>query len=51
MSTLILITVIALIILLGRYAVAEGQRVERNKKFMKDFREFDAKQRRQNGTR
>ena len=40
-GTLILIIVIAVTIMLGRYAIAEGHRVERNKKFMKDFNDFD----------
>tara|TARA_R110001583_G_scaffold60401_4_gene179450 strand:- start:350 stop:487 length:138 start_codon:yes stop_codon:yes gene_type:complete len=43
MSTVILLAIIAGTILLGRYAIAEGQRVERNKKFMKDFNNFDKK--------
>jgi len=43
MGTLILLTVIAGIILLGRYAISEGQRVERHKKFMKDMEKFDSK--------
>ena len=41
MGTLILLAVIAGIIILGRYAITEGHRVERNKKFMKDFNNFD----------
>ena len=43
MSTLILLAVIAGIILLGRYAIAEGHRVERNKKFMKNLEEHGKK--------
>jgi len=41
MGILILLAVIAGIILLGRYAIAEGHRIERNKRFLKDFKEFD----------
>ena len=41
MGTLILLAVIAGTIILGRYAIAEGQRVERQKKFMKDMENFD----------
>ncbi len=43
MSTLIVITIVALVILLGRYAIAEGQRIERNKKFMKNMNNYDKK--------
>jgi len=42
-GTLILIIVIGLIVVLGRYAIAEGHRVERNNKFLKDFNDFDKK--------
>ena len=42
-GTLILIAVICIIVVLGRYAIAEGHRVERNNKFMKDFHEFEKK--------
>jgi len=43
MWVLILLTVIGITTLLGRYAIAEGQRVERQKKFMKDMENFDKK--------
>ena len=41
MSTLILLAVIAGIILLGRYALAEADRIERQKKFMRNMKNFD----------
>jgi len=41
METLILLTIIVVTILLGRYAIEEGQRQERHKKFMKDMENFD----------
>ena len=37
MGTLIFIAVIVVTILLGRYALAEGQKIERRKKFMKNL--------------
>jgi len=43
MGTLILLGVIGVIVLLGRYAIAEGHRVENHKKFMKDLNEWDKK--------
>ena len=43
METLILLTVIVGIYYLGRYAIAEGQRVENHKKFMKDLNEWGKK--------
>tara|TARA_B100000287_G_C20304575_1_gene651299 strand:- start:482 stop:619 length:138 start_codon:yes stop_codon:yes gene_type:complete len=43
MGTLILLAVIAGIILLGRYAITEGHRIERQKKFMKNMEEYDSK--------
>lgn len=43
MGTLILITVILITFYLGRYAIREGQRVERQKKFFKDMDNFDNK--------
>jgi hypothetical protein len=43
MGTLILITVIVLTFYIGRYAIREGQRVERQKKFFKDMENFDNK--------
>ena len=42
-GTVILLIVIVVIALLGRYAIAEGQRVESQKKFMKNMKEFDKK--------
>ena len=42
MTTLILIAVILGIYFLGKYAIEEGVRVERQKKFMKDMNEFDS---------
>ena len=42
-GTVILLIVIVAIALLGRYAIAEGQRVESQKKFMKNMKEFDKK--------
>ena len=43
MSTVIFITIIVVVILLGRYALAEGQRIESQKKFMKNMNKFDSK--------
>ena len=43
MNILILLAVIVVTILLGRYAIEEGQRQERHKKFMKDMKNFDKK--------
>ena len=43
METIILITVLVLTFYLGRYAIREGQRVERQKKFFKDMENFDNK--------
>jgi hypothetical protein len=43
MGTLILITVLVVTFYLGRYAIREGQRVERQKKFFKDLENFDNK--------
>ena len=41
MGTLILLAVIGITILLGRYALAEADRIERQKKFMKNMKNFD----------
>jgi hypothetical protein len=41
MTTLILISVIVVTYYLGRYAIAEGQRIERQKQFMEDMENFD----------
>ena len=40
-GTFILIVVIAVTVLLGRYAIAEGHRIEQQKKFMKNMKKFD----------
>jgi len=37
METVIFIAIITIIVLLGRYAIAEGHRVEKQKKFMRDM--------------
>jgi|14BtaG_2_1085337.scaffolds.fasta_scaffold29194_6 hypothetical protein len=42
MTTVILIAVIVGIFYLGRYALEEGQRVERQKKFMEDMNKWDS---------
>ena len=42
-GTVIFIVVIAITALLGRYALAEGQRIERQKKFMKNMKDHDKK--------
>ena len=36
-GTITIIVVMVIIVILGRYAIAEGQRVERQKKFNKNF--------------
>ena len=43
MEALIFLGVIAVIILLARYALAEGRRIESQKKFMKNMNNFDTK--------
>lgn len=43
MGTLIFIAVIGVTILLGRYALAEGRKIESQKKFMKNMNEYDNK--------
>ena len=40
-GTFILIAVMVITVLLGRYALAEGHRIEKQKKFMKDMENFD----------
>ena len=35
--------VFGITVLFGRYAIAEGHRIERQKKFMKNMKEFDSK--------
>jgi|TARA_R110001583_G_scaffold95549_1_gene239371 hypothetical protein len=42
-GTFVLIAVMVITVLLGRYAIAEGHRVEKQKKFMKDMENFDKK--------
>ena len=42
-GTGILIIVITITICLGRYAIAEGQRVERQKKMIEDMEKWDNK--------
>jgi len=41
MGVLILMGVIMITVLLGRYALSEGRRVEQQKKFMKNLKNFD----------
>jgi len=41
MGTIIFLTVIGITIFLGRYALAEGRRIESQKKFMKNMNEYD----------
>ena len=43
MGTVIFIVVMAITILLGRYALAEGRKIEGQKKFMKNMDRFDSK--------
>jgi hypothetical protein len=40
-GTIILIVVIVITYLLGKYAIEEGQRQERQKKFIKDMKKWD----------
>ena len=42
MTIIILISVIIGIWYLGRYAIEEGQRVERQKQFMKDMEKYES---------
>ena len=51
MGTLILITVLVTIFYLGRHAIREGQRVERQNKFFKNMENFDNKKRANNSGR
>jgi|TARA_R110001592_G_scaffold14091_1_gene63854 hypothetical protein len=41
MWALIMIIVMVIIVCLGKYAIAEGQRIERQKKMIKDMERFD----------
>ena len=43
METVIFIAVIVATYYLGRYAIREGHRIEEQKKFMKDMKNFDEK--------
>jgi len=45
MGIVIFIFVIVFVIVLGRYAIHEGQRVESNKKFLRNMENFDKKKR------
>jgi len=42
-GTIILIIVMVITVCLGRYAIVEGQRVERQKKMMKDMEKWGDK--------
>jgi len=42
-GTVILVIVIAVTVLLGRYAIAEGHRIEQHKKFMRNMKNHDKK--------
>ena len=42
-GTVILLVVIVVTYLIGKYAIEEGQRVERQKKMMKDMENWDRK--------
>ena len=42
-GTVILIVVMVITVCLGRYAIAEGQRVERQNKMMKDMKKWGDK--------
>ena len=42
MNVIIMLTVIGITILLCRYALAERNRAERQRKFMKNMNEFDS---------
>ena len=41
MGTFIFIVVMVITVLLGKYAIAEGHIIEKQKKFMKDMENFD----------
>ena len=43
MNTIIFIVIMTITVILGRYAIAEGQRIESQKKFMKNMNNFDKK--------
>ena len=42
-GTFIFIAVMVITVLLGRYAIVEGQRIEQQKKFMKNLENHDKK--------
>jgi len=42
-GTVILVVVIVVTFLIGKYAIEEGQRVERQKKMMEDMKKWDNK--------
>ena len=42
-GTVILVVVIVVTFLIGKYAIEEGQRVERQKKMMEDMKKWDHK--------
>jgi len=42
MEILILLVVIGVTVMLGRYAISEGQRQERHKKFIEDMNKWDS---------
>jgi len=41
MNIVILMAVVTMVILLGRYVLAEGHRLEQKKKFIKNMNNFD----------
>jgi hypothetical protein len=43
MGTFIFIAIMVITVCLGRYAIAEGQRVERQKKMLEDMKRWDNK--------
>jgi len=43
METVIFIVIMVITVLLGRYAIAEGQRKEQQKKFYRNLENFDKK--------
>ena len=45
METVIFIVIMVITVLLGRYAIAEGQRKEQQKKFYRNLENFDKKKR------
>ena len=40
-GTFIIIAIMVITVLLGRYALAEGQRIEQQKKFQRNMNNFD----------